>query len=158
MERKELEIQRLANKIEEIDKTNPKLGDCITGYFPLAEELYNAGYRMTRDACISKQHEKLTEICDMDFGYVDEMKAKYFARYLIRKNCVVLPNKLIPVMADENPFNSDVYCPYCGNNLSGLYGDEPTDIIQCCHCGKFLDNTQAMTTEEAKRLMRIMEA
>lgn len=70
---------------------------------------------------------------------------------------IVAPCKPMPVMSDGNPFNSDVYCPFCGVNLSGLYGDEPTLIIQCYNCGKFLDNKKSITREEAEKALKERE-
>lgn len=66
---------------------------------------------------------------------------------------IVLPCKPMPVMSDGNPFNSDVYCPFCGANLSGFYGDEPTSTIQCYGCGEFLDDTKSITREEAEKAL-----
>lgn len=64
---------------------------------------------------------------------------------------IELPCKPMPLMKDKNPFNSDVYCPYCGTDLSGYYGDEQQSIIQCFNCGEFLDNTKSVTYEEAEK-------
>ena len=61
--------------------------------------------------------------------------------------------KPIGVMASEDELNTDVYCPYCGTNLSGLYGEEPTKIIQCYGCGNYLDNTKLITKEEAEKAL-----
>ena len=69
------------------------------------------------------------------------------------ENAIVPPCKPMPVMSDVNPFNSDVYCPFCGANLSGFYGDEPTSTIQCYGCGEFLDNTKSITREEAEKAL-----
>lgn len=80
--------------------------------------------------------------------------AEFIADYLLENGVVVLSNKPIGVMSDGNEFNSDVYCPYCGTNLSGLYGDEPTKIIQCYQCGNYLDNTKIITKEEAEQALK----
>jgi len=83
-----------------------------------------------------------------------EFNANVIADYLLENGVVVLSNKPIGVMSDGNEFNSDVYCPYCGTNLSGLYGDEPTKIIQCYQCGNYLDNTKIITKEEAEQALK----
>lgn len=83
------------------------------------------------------------------------MKPKFtfeaLADYLLDYGVIVPPCKPIGVMSDGNKFNTDVYCPCCGENLSGFYGDEPTKIIQCFVCGNFLDNTKILSREEAKK-------
>lgn len=78
----------------------------------------------------------------------------WYADYLLANGVVVLPNTPIGVVTDDNDFNSDVYCPYCGRNLSGYYGDEPNSIIQCFDCGKFLDNTKILSREEAEKALK----
>lgn len=75
------------------------------------------------------------------------------ADHLLANGVIVPPCKPIPVMCAENELNTDVYCPHCGVNLSGLYGEEPTNIIQCYVCGEFLDNTKAITKEEAEKAL-----
>lgn len=75
------------------------------------------------------------------------------ADYLLANGVIVPPCKPIPLMKDKNPFNSDVYCPTCGTNLSGYYGDEPLSAIQCFNCGELLDNTKSITREEAEKAL-----
>ena len=70
---------------------------------------------------------------------------------------IELPCKPIPLMKDKSPFNSDVYCPYCGTNLSGYYGIAPQSINQCFNCGEFLDNTKSVTYEETEKALRERE-
>ena len=86
--------------------------------------------------------------------YANNCKIGELADYLLEHGVIVLKHKPIGVMSDGNKFNSDVYCPYCGTNLSGLYGDEPTRIIQCYNCGEFLDETKIMTREEAEKALK----
>lgn len=82
---------------------------------------------------------------------------EYLADYLIAHGVVVMSNKPKSLLKDENPFNTDVYCSFCGTNLSGYYGDEPTSIIQCFNCGEFLDNTKSITREEAEKVLNDMK-
>lgn len=80
-------------------------------------------------------------------------KCEHLADHLLANGVIVPPCKPIGVMSDGNEFNTDVYCPYCGTNLSGLYGEEPTRIIQCYACGEFLDNRKIITKEEAEKAL-----
>lgn len=98
-------------------------------------------------------HDGVCYMCAVDCGmaYGDVDTCNYFKD----KSLVLdLPCKPIGVMSDGNEFNTDVYCSYCGTNLSGLYGDEPTEIIQCYNCGKFLDNTKIITKESAEQALK----
>lgn len=62
-----------------------------------------------------------------------------------------LPCKPMPVIVEH----SDAYCPFCGENISGYYGEHNApDIIFCVYCGEWLDNTKSMTFEEAKAMMK----
>lgn len=61
--------------------------------------------------------ERLIELLDMNCGYTEETKAEDLADYLLKNGVVVL-------MRDGNNFNPDLYCPYCGNNLSALEESE----------------------------------
>ena len=106
------------------------------------------------------ERERLTELlktaklCSYPFGdqYSDATIEK-ITDHLLSNGVIVPPHKPIGVMSDGNEFNTDVYCPYCGTNLSGLYGDEPTRIIQCYNCGEFLDNRKTITKEEAEKAL-----
>lgn len=73
--------------------------------------------------------------CDI---FDDEMQYTTCLSFKDKSRYIELPCKPIPLMKDKNPFNSDVYCPYCGTNLSGYYGNAPQSIIQCFNCGEFL--------------------
>ena len=74
--------------------------------------------------------------------------------YSDKSRFIELPCKPKALMKDNNPFNTDVYCPTCGTNIYiyGYYGDEPLSVIQCFYCGELLDNTRAITREEAENL------
>lgn len=64
---------------------------------------------------------------------------------------VVLPYHPRPMLKDRNPHNTDVYCPECGTNLSGYYGDEPLPIVTCFNCGEILDPRKATTGTDGER-------
>lgn len=66
-------------------------------------------------------------------------------------DAVVLPYKPRPMLKDRNPHNTDVYCPECGTNLSGYYGDEPLPIVTCFNCGEILDPHKATTGTDGER-------
>lgn len=66
-------------------------------------------------------------------------------------DAVELPYTPRPMLKDRNPFNTDVYCPECGTNLSGYYGGEPLPIVTCFNCGEILDPYKATTGTDGKR-------
>lgn len=76
---------------------------------------------------------------------------EFLTEQLLANGVIVLPCTPIAVMRGDDGNDTDVFCPYCGTNLSGLYGEEPTRIVQCYVCGEYLDNTKAITKEEAER-------
>lgn len=63
---------------------------------------------------------------------------------------VKLPRKPLPLLKDDNPYNTDVYCPSCGYNLSGYCIEITMDIGVCFNCGEILNITKAVAKEEAK--------
>lgn len=79
-------------------------------------------------------------------------ESEWLANCLLTDGVIVPPHKPINVMRVED--STDVCCPYCDTNLSGLYGEEPTSIIQCYVCGEYLDNTEAITREEAEQALK----
>ena len=101
------------------------------------------------------QKDRLIAIFETMFNeYSNEMSVPDMAEYLIENGVIVMPCKPIPLMKDKNPFNCDVYCPTCGTNISGYYGDEPLSVVQCFNCGELLDNTKAITREEAEAALK----
>lgn len=60
-------------------------------------------------------------------------------------DAVVLPYPPRPMLKGRNPWNMDVYCPECGTNLSGYYGDDPLPIVTCFNCGEILDPHKTTT-------------
>lgn len=60
-------------------------------------------------------------------------------------DAVVLPRKPRPLMRDSNTNNTDVYCPECGTNLSGYYGECSLPFVPCFNCGAILDTHKATT-------------
>lgn len=63
---------------------------------------------------------------------------------------VHLPRKPLPLLKDDNPYNTDVYCPSCGENVSGYGIEIPMDIVACFNCGEILNITKAVAREEAE--------
>ena len=66
-------------------------------------------------------------------------------------DALTLPYHPRPMLKDRNPFNTDVYCPECGTNLSGYYGGEPLPIVTCFNCGEILDPYKATTRTDGER-------
>ena len=94
------------------------------------------------------------DVCDFHITELTTQKIADCRTFKDNSLVLDLPCKPVSVMSDGNKYNSDVYCPYCGTNLSGLYGDEPTEIIQCYNCGNFLDNTKVITKEAAEQALK----
>ena len=97
------------------------------------------------------------EVCKAIENELDMIPPSQCSCFKDKSRFIELPCKPIPLMKDKNPFNSDVYCPYCGTNLSGYYGNAPQSIIQCFICGEFLDNTKSVTYEEAEKALKERE-
>lgn len=58
---------------------------------------------------------------------------------------VILNSPRMPVVTGLSAHNTDVYCPHCKKNLSGIIGDEWIEdqmVLQCPVCGTYLDATQ----------------
>lgn len=72
----------------------------------------------------------------------------YIRNNITRVNAVELPYIPTPFLKDNNPCNTDVYCPECGTNLSGHYGSEPVPIITCFECGEIINPYKALTQDE----------
>ena len=104
-----------------------------------------------RDRLIELHKKAFNEWCHSNNPYISD--DEYICDYLIANGVILPPCKPIPLMKDKNPFNSDVYCPTCGTNLSGYYGDEPLSVIQCFNCWELLDNTKSITREEAEKVL-----
>ena len=61
---------------------------------------------------------------------------------------VKLLREPIPFLKDDNPHNTDAYCPNCGTDLSGYFGGEHLPIVTCFECGEIIDPYKAMTKDE----------
>lgn len=79
-------------------------------------------------------------------------KPEFMALALLANGVILPPCKPMPIVMPLNC--TDAFCPYCGENLSGCYGEEPPNVIMCCGCGKWLDNTKAITREDAEKALR----
>lgn len=78
--------------------------------------------------------------------------AKKCEDFADRSEWVHLPCKPVPLIRSKDPSNTDVYCPACGENLSGLYGEKPLPIVQCYSCGEIIDTTKIRIFEKIKEL------
>lgn len=77
---------------------------------------------------------------------------EYVADHLLDEGVIVPPYKPLPLI-DEG---DRVLCPICETDLMGCYLDDdntPT-VVACYRCGAWLDNTKAVTREEAERALK----
>lgn len=84
----------------------------------------------------------------LPFEFDEKVTCRSFAN---KSEWVHLPCKPLPLLKDDNPDNLDVYCPSCGENLSGHYSESPIDIVVCFNCGVLLDITKAVNGESAEK-------
>lgn len=65
--------------------------------------------------------------------------------------CVVLSEPMKPMV--YKPGDSDVYCPNCGETLSGKWilsdADDYRKLCQCPKCGQSIDDTKCEAAETA---------
>ena len=100
------------------------------------------------------------EACEHIGGFIFKLASEreeaevFCSCFSDRSEWLHLPNKPLPLLKDGNPCNTDVYCPYCGENMSGHYPESPLDIIACFNCGELIDLTKALTREEAEAAMK----
>lgn len=110
---------------------------------------------ISRDDLIKAAEAKKFAIADNTHPYeAMRIQGKYFREVVDNVptvNAVVLPYHPRPLLKDRNPHNTDVYCPECGTNLSGYYGDEPLPIVTCFNCGEILDPCKATTGTDGER-------
>lgn len=107
--------------------------------------------RAMRERLIGLIQSAIADKGDGETVFADELADK-----LIEGGVIVTPHKPRPVIKDENPYGSDVYCPYCGSNQSGQYGGtfgySAPRFVACFSCGEYLDLAHAyvMADEEGK--------
>lgn len=65
--------------------------------------------------------------------------------------CVVLNEKPMPTVRGNDEYDTDAYCPYCGETVSGYWGidDSVPEICQCPNCGGYI-NTYAISITRAE--------
>lgn len=67
--------------------------------------------------------------------------------------CVVLSEPMVPMV--QRPGDTDVYCPNCGNTISGGWKlsevDDCRKMCQCPHCGQAIDDTKCAVYENEKK-------
>lgn len=96
-------------------------------------------------ACFEAEYKQST----YPYFHMDEIADEIIKAPTV--NAVILPYRPRPMLKDRNPHNMDVYCPECGTNLSGYYGDEPLPIVTCFNCGEILDPCKATTGTDGER-------
>ena len=67
--------------------------------------------------------------------------------------CAVLDEPMLPMV--QPPGDTDVYCPNCGNTLSGGWplsdAADYRKMCQCPHCGQAIDDTKCKVCENEKK-------
>lgn len=73
---------------------------------------------------------------------------------------VVLSEPMLPMVYEEG--GTDVYCPKCGESLSGGWEKSDVDdcrkLCQCFRCGQSIDDTMAVLKKEAEAALKEQEA
>ena len=108
-------------------------------------------------------NEFIREHLDFAIKSIKNME-KEFAAYKQAKSdgrLVVLREPLIPLVCSDDMTDSDVYCPKCGETLSGGWEKADADcslkLFQCFHCGQSIDDSRAITREAAEAALAEME-
>lgn len=73
---------------------------------------------------------------------------------------VILSEPMIPMVAGDDPMDSDVYCPRCEHDLSGGWREEHPDewkLCQCPNCGQSIDDRMVVSRTEAQAALERME-
>ena len=83
-----------------------------------------------------------------DTGLTPAEVAEY-AKAKAEGRVVILSTPMIPLVLDSDPMGTDVFCPSCGETLSGGWPDYCADqewkLCQCFHCGQSIDDTKTIT-------------
>jgi predicted house-cleaning noncanonical NTP pyrophosphatase (MazG superfamily) len=70
----------------------------------------------------------------------------------------ILSTPKIPLVESDDPMDTDVYCPACGESLSGGWPEYHTDqgwaMCQCFYCGQSIDDTKVITRAEAESALK----
>lgn len=103
---------------------------------------------MTCKDCL--HHEACDRLADAKLGYgIMQVRTCVCKCFSDKFEWVHLPCKPLSVLKNSNPCNTDVYCPSCGENLSGYYVGSRIDIVVCFNCGEILDITKSTAGEKS---------
>ena len=93
---------------------------------------------------------KRCEDC-VGFGHGNECVNHLIADHLLAEGVIVPSNKPLPLI-DEG---DRVLCPICETDLMGCYFgyEESPTVVTCYGCGAWIDNTKAVTREEAEKAL-----
>ena len=73
------------------------------------------------------------------------------------RRLAVLSTPMIPLVQGEDSMDTDVYCPRCGESVSGGWPNAEPDsglkLCQCPYCGQSIYDWKVITREEAERAM-----
>lgn len=71
--------------------------------------------------------EKLIELLTDDLPHADNPLQFAYEEIVERLADYLLANGVVVLMRDGNDFNPDVYCSYCGNNLTAAWEEEENE-------------------------------
>lgn len=134
--------------------------DCMEGVIAL---MYTVGWafaelrhRLKAYEDTGLEPEEIREVqaamAPIPFGrFRDIMEAERAGRL------VVLSTPMIPLVQGEDSMDTDVYCPRCGESVSGGWPNAEPDsewkLCQCPYCGQSIDDWKVITREEAERAL-----
>lgn len=101
----------------------------------------------------STEHEGLLRLIE-SAEEIHHLKSLDLIKNLLRADMegrvIILDAPRLPVEASVDEGDTDVYCPVCKGNLSGVMGDgwiEGKKVLQCHNCGTYLDDTKISTPD-----------
>lgn len=107
---------------------------------------------MTCKDCL--HYEACDRLADAKLGYgIMQIRTGACKCFSDKSEWCHLPCKPLPLLKDGNPCNTDVYCPTCGENLSGYYTESQPDVVVCFNCGEILNITKAVAREEVEKAL-----
>lgn len=129
-------------------------------YYPKCFKEPCAGMGCQKNFC-----ENELRYCEKLAAYEDTGKTPEEVAALLKAESegrlVVLSEPMIPLVCSDDMTDSDVYCPKCGETLSGGWEKADADcslkLFQCFHCGQSIDDSRAITREAAEAALAEME-
>ena len=107
---------------------------------------------------VSAVHEGLLNLIEL-VEEAHHLKSLDLIKNLLRADMegrvIILDAPRLPVEASGDEGDTDVYCPVCKANLSGVMGDEWIEgkrVLQCHNCGTYLDDFEISTPDPMHEL------